>query len=165
MKKRMRTAIIIITTVLVTIIVACEERPLEAGNVDDIVKLIRNGQKKNVRESYGKWAGQCFTDIDYIAFHRGKRPERIARKLKGNRQFMEAVIALKAMPDSERADFIKRCRRPLRLTWAQLGRISREGQTEAGQCAEIDIANAVADTLLELCHLSEDELFTVFKKH
>src|SRR2546426_350937 len=65
----------------------------------------------------------------------------------------------------KRAQFIEECRRPLRLTWSQLGRISREGQTDAGQRAELDIANAIADTAFELCKLTDQELFNVFKEH
>lgn len=146
-------------------VASCEEAPLEAGDINDIVKLIKNAQQQNVRESFGKWEGQCFTDRDYDAFRRSERPQRIARNLKGNRKFICAVIALKAMPEKERVRFIEGCRRPLRPTWAQLGRISREGQTVAGQQAELEIADAVADTALELLKLSHDDLLTLFKKH
>jgi len=139
--------------------------PLKPGDINDIVELIKQSQRENVRESYGEWAGQCFTDEDYQAFTMYNRPQKIASALKGNRKFMEAVLALKAMPEEERNQFVSGCRRPLRPTWAQLGRISPEGQTVAGQRAEIDIANAVADTVLELLKLSYEEIFTVFKKH
>ena len=154
----------IITLTVVLIIASCQEKPLKVGDINDIVELIERLQKKYVRESYGELAHQCFTDIDYQAFTMDKRPQKIAQKLKGNREFMEAVLALKAMPEEERNQFVKRCRRPLRPTWAQLGRISKEGQTVAGQRAEIDIADAVADTVLNLLNLSNEEIFTVFKE-
>jgi len=154
----------IIIFMIVLTIASCQEKPLKAGDINDIVELIERLQKKYVRESYGELAHQCFTDIDYQAFTMDKRPQKIANKLKGNRKFMEAVLALKAMPEEERAQFISGCRRPLRKTWAQIGRISREGQTVAGQRAEIDIANAVADTVLNLLNLSNEEIFTVFKE-
>lgn len=163
--KKLTQATMITLTIAMWTVASCEEAPLEAGDINDIVKAIQKSQKKYVRESYGEWAHQCFTDLDYQAFLQGKRPQLIARNLKGNRKFMEAVIALKAMPEKERVRFIEGCRRPLRPTWAQLGRISREGQTVAGQQAELEIADAVAETVLELLKLSDDEIFTVFKKH
>lgn len=163
--KKLTQATMITLTIAMIMISSCREAPLEAGDINDIVKLLKNAQRQNVRESFGKWDGQCFTDRDYDAFRRSERPQLIARNLTGNRKFICAVIALKAMPDPGRVRFIEDCRRPLRPTWAQLGRISREGQTVAGQQAELEIADAVADTVLELLKLSDDEIFTVFKKH
>ena len=73
-------------------------------------------------------------------------------------------MALKSLPDEEQAPFIEDLRRPLRPTWRQLGRISREGQTEAGQQAELDIANVVADVVWELSKLSNEGIGAIWQR-
>jgi len=163
MQKWIRSALIALTLVVMAVS-SCQKAPLKAGDIHNIEALIKKAQKQYVRESYGEWAHQCFTDLDYQAFIRNQRPQRIARGLKGNRKFMEAVMALKSLPDEEQAPFIEDLRRPLRPTWRQLGRISREGQTEAGQRAELDIANAVADVVWELSKLSNEDIGTMWQR-
>ncbi|MDP6420784.1 MAG: hypothetical protein QF672_05595 [SAR202 cluster bacterium] len=46
--------------------------------------------------------------------------------------------------------------KPLRRTWAELGRVSREGQTEAGQEAERMTATAIVNLVKELVILPQD---------
>jgi len=146
-------------------LVGCTRPYLRPGDPRDVVEAIKRAQENYVRLSYGELAHQCFTEADYQTFVAEQRARKIATGLKGDRKFMEAILALKAKSQPERAQFIEECRRPLRLTWSQLGRISREGQTDAGQRAELDIANAIADTAFELCKLTDQELFNVFKEH
>ena len=152
-----------IATVFVVVMAGCDTRPLGLGDPNDLIKAISRAQKNYVREAQGEMAYQCFTEADYQTFFVSHRAQKIAEELKGDRKFMEAILGLNAKSATEQAQFIAECRRPLRLTWTQLGRISHEGQTDAGQRAELDIANAIADMILELCRLSETDLYRVFK--
>jgi hypothetical protein len=138
---------------------------LKAGDINDIIKLLEQSQKDNVRESYGIEEGKCFTDEDYDKFSENETAKKIVDELKGNRKFIAAVVALKALPKEERDQFIETCRKTYRQTWQEIGRITREGQTEAGQKADKDIAKAVVDTISKLCKLSPEEIRTVFEEH
>lgn len=113
-------------------------------------EIIEEQQKKNVRETHGIWAHQCFTDDDLNQFIQSGQPAKIARSLKGSKRFIAVVSALKKMPSAQRQKLLSSCRRPLRKTWAQLGRISPEGQTEAGQQAERLIADAIVGLVEQL---------------
>jgi len=53
---------------------------------------------------------------------------------------------------------LEACTKPLHPTWAQLGKISPEGQTDAGQKAEIMIATAVVDLVKTLVRLPRSEI-------
>jgi len=136
---------------------ASADAPLKSGNESNVVTAIEIAQKSNVRESCGPEADESFTDADYQEFTARKMPRKIAQSLRSDRKFMEGVLALREKPAAERGAFIQSCRRALRPTWAELGRISCEGQTDAGQAAELDIANAVADMIEELVKLPKEK--------
>jgi hypothetical protein len=70
--------------------------------------------------------------------------------LKRKREFVEIILALKSKNVEERRLLFKSCRKPLRKTWAELGRVDPAGQTIAGQRAELLIANAVVDLAEQL---------------
>lgn len=142
---------------------ACAESPLQPGNVADVSNCIKEAQKKFVRVSMGIYAYECFTDDDFREFKVDKVPQKVAEALRANRRFMEGVIALRAKPEAEREALIKACRRPLRPTWAELGRISPEGQTEAGNAAELDIAKAVADLVEQLVKLPDAKIAELYE--
>jgi hypothetical protein len=144
--------------------VSCGDRAaLQSSNPTNIIEVVQRAQKKNVRASSGEYAYQCFTELDYQAFVREGRAQKIGSRLVRNRTFMEAVLALRQMPESERQRFLEVCRKPLRPTWAQLGRVSSAGQTEAGQQAEWDIANAIVATAAYHCTLSPEEIEAAFQ--
>ena len=111
----------------------------------DLRSIIEAQIKGNVRESYGELAGQNFSDVDLDRFTRDKVPDRIAASLRSDPRFLDAVEKVRAMSPDDRAAYLKRCRQPLRKTWAQLGEITPKGTTEAGQRAEIAIASAITD--------------------
>jgi hypothetical protein len=157
-------SVLLLYLVSALMLTACEETPLKPGNAADLITEIKAAQKKQVRESSGPEAYECFTLADYRAFQEGKVAQKTAEAMKQNRKFMEGVLALGAQADSALAEFIASCRKPLRPTWGQLGRISPEGQTDAGNAAEFDIANAAADLIKELVKLNAEELQQVFRK-
>jgi hypothetical protein len=113
--------------------------------VGDLRSLIRREQMANVRESYGEWAHECFTWVDLNDFKRHGRAAQVADRLRKTREIARIVAALVQVSAQESKRMLETCRRPLRPTWAELGRISKEGQTDAGQQAETMIANAVVE--------------------
>lgn len=112
---------------------------------DTLREIIENQIRDNVRESYGELAGQNFSDADFERFTKDKVPEQIVAILRPNSRFKAAVEKVRAMSAGDREAYLRRCRLPLRKTWAELGEISPKGTTEAGRRAELAIANAIVD--------------------
>jgi len=100
-----------------------------------------------VRESSGTYAYECFTDADYAEFQKNKVAEKTAVELMGKPDMQAAMAALRKLPASDAGKLLEQWRQPLHKTWAELGMISAAGQTEAGQRAEIDIANAIINMI------------------
>ena len=121
------------------------------GAIGAIHEAIMAAQKANVRESSGTDSYECFTGRDYSNFRSAKTADKIAAELLAQREIQAAILTLRKKSVAQREEIVKQWRCPLRKTWAQLGRISREGQTDAGQQAETDIANAVVDAILRCC--------------
>jgi beta-glucanase (GH16 family) len=118
-------------------------RVRSAVQPEDLVGIIKKQQGANVRVSYGEWAGQNFSDLDLERFIRVKMATRIANRLKSDQRFLKVVHAIEKMPENEMKDLLTRCLTISRPTWAELGRISSRGQTDAGQTAELLIGEAI----------------------
>jgi hypothetical protein len=123
-----------------------------------LLETVKEQQRRNVRESFGELSGQCFTDADLQKFIDAKRPAKIAEDLKTDKSFLAAVLALRNLAPPDRQRILDSAAKPLRPTWTELGRISREGQTEAGQRAEVLIAEAIVAQARALMALPEAEL-------
>lgn len=145
----MRLVLLRLVVFLVTagMLIACLHSAALAGEVrgGDLRAIIENQIRDHVRESYGELAGQNFSDVDLDRFTRDKVPEQIVAMLQTNSRFLAAVDKVRAMSPEDRAAYLKRCRLPLRKTWAEQGEISRKGTTEAGEKAELAISNAIVD--------------------
>ncbi len=128
-------------------VMACGHWGVSAGEAHgpDLRAIIDDQIRTYVRESFGELAGQNFSDADYDRFMREKVPDQIVAQLKTNSRFLTAVANARALSQNDREAYLKRCRLPLRKTWAELGGISPKGTTEAGQRAETAIANAITD--------------------
>ncbi len=113
-------------------------------------EIIEDQIRKNVRESYGELAGENFSWDDLEQFHRNKVPEKIGNLLRASVRFRAAVDEVRSMVAADRDSYLRRCRLPLRRTWAELGKISPRGTTEAGQIAEAEIAKVAVDQALEM---------------
>jgi len=129
---------------------------------EKLISIIQEQQRKNVKESWGELAHQCFTDDDLARFVQNRRIEQITESLKRNPEFLDVVLAIRQMEPSERKKLLISADKPLRPTWAELGRISREGQTEAGQKAEKMIATAIVKLVKELVNMSEAEFLALY---
>jgi len=134
----------------------CAQTPAQTRTT--LSDLIKEQQRNNVRESYGVWAQECFTWIDLKEFTSEHKPARIADGLKHTQDFVNVVLIIKAMPQDRQQALLKAARRPLRPTWAEIGEISRKGQTDAGQEAERLIANAIVDSVADLIRLPALEI-------
>ena len=124
---------------------------LRPGDINAIPRAIREAQRIHVKESWGEQAGECFAEEDYQLFKRERRAEKIAAEVVRLPEVRAAILTLQSTPEQERRRISDTWRKPLRKTWADLGRITREGQTEAGQRAELDIANAIVNLVLKQC--------------
>ena len=144
---RLRALFSFVLILTAGMLIACGHWPVSAGQAHgaDLRSIIDDQIRGHVRESYGELGGQNFSDADYERFTREKVPDQVVAQLKTNSRFLAAVETVRAMSPADRDAYLKKCRLPMRKTWAQLGEISPKGTTEAGQRAEIDLANAIAD--------------------
>jgi hypothetical protein len=108
-----------------------------------LITLIKSVQSKYVRESFGTRADQCFTDDDLATFHKNKTVEKIVKDLSGSTRMNAILSELKSIPVVQREEVLDKASSTFKPTWAQLGKIDRAGQTEAGQTAEREIAEAI----------------------
>jgi hypothetical protein len=111
----------------------------------DLRSIIIEQIRTHVRESYGEFAGENFSDEDLRDFEARKVPSQIVTDLKTNNLFLNAVEKVRAKAPGERAEYLKKCQQPWRPTWAEQGRIDRNGTTDAGRQAELEIAGAITD--------------------
>jgi hypothetical protein len=112
-----------------------------------LVSFIKAIQKENVRESYGTYHGECFSDEDYDAFVAGNRAEQIAVKAATTEEFKTIAACLAGLSNADREKVFATASDTARPTWAQQGKINSDGQTEAGQKAERLIAGAIVKHL------------------
>jgi hypothetical protein len=129
---------------------------------EQIISIIQEQQRKNVKESWGELAQQGFTDDDLNRFVQTRTTERITDSLKRDPRFLDVVLAIRKMEPSKRSALLISAEKPLRPTWAELGRISSEGQTEAGQKVERMIATAIINFVKELVKIPDDKFVDFF---
>ena len=105
--------------------------PSANAKPEKLISIIQEQQRKNVKESWGELAHQCFTDDDLARFVRTKTTERITDSLKRDPRFLDVVLAIRKMEPGKRLALLTSAEKPLRPTWAELGKISREGADES----------------------------------
>jgi hypothetical protein len=129
------------------LLVSCNHFTVSADEVrgSDLRAIIENQIRDHVRESYGEFAGQNFSDDDLERFNKENVTQQVVGVLRNSKVFLAAVDRVRALSPDDRASYLRRCRQPLRKTWAELGEISPKGTTEAGQKAEIALANAITN--------------------
>jgi hypothetical protein len=113
--------------------------------------LIAEQQKKYIRPSFNEY--DCFTEVDYQRFVADRQPAKIAAELQRCSKRFQAVVALiTELPKDEQPKLLNSCRKPLRPTWREMGRISStgDGNTEAGNLAERNVADAIADLVEQI---------------
>ncbi len=134
---------------VVTSITRCQSPAESQVKARQIISIIQNLQRDKVKESWGELAYQAFTDDDLDKFYRDKVTDSIKQGLSKDNNFQEVVAAIGCLSPDSRLVLLTEAKKPLHRTWAEMGKISREGQTDAGQTAELVIASAVVE-LVEL---------------
>jgi hypothetical protein len=125
---------------------------------EELLVVIKSQQQSEVKESYGEYRGQNFSDEDLKAFKEKNTPQAVAERLRRDGHFIDVVLAIKRMEPGARQQLLGVGVQTYRKTWAELGRMSREGQTEAGQEADRLIAKAIVDLVKELYNLPVEKL-------
>ena len=121
-----------------------------AKSVDALIELIRYAQKQNVRESWGEKAYESFTDQDLDKFHDADIPKKIVQELRRDKKFIAVLQSLKSLNRQQREELLDRAASTYKPTWAQIAKIDRRGQTDAGQQAEKEIAAAITALTREM---------------
>jgi len=142
------TSILSITPAHSQIIVP--SKPALSSEAASIIDIIKAKQKLYVRESWGERASECFTNDDLERFHNSQTVKKIVDNLRKDKTFLSAIQALKALSPKQRDELLEKAASTYKPTWAQLGKIDRSGQTDAGQQAEKEIAAAVSGLCREL---------------
>ncbi|MCB9292071.1 MAG: toxin-antitoxin system YwqK family antitoxin [Lewinellaceae bacterium] len=122
------------------------------------IKTIREKQSRYVGQSCGTWAYECFTDQDYKRFNAQNMPAVVRSELLAEPAFASLALSIKRLPAGVWPQLRQRGLSTFKPTWAQLGRISCEGQTEAGQVAEKRVAQAVVRAAEEMSQKPEKAL-------
>jgi ribosomal protein S18 len=123
-----------------------------------LIIIIKREQHDNVRESYGEQRGQNFSEEDFARFVKEGKVADITVHLKTDREFLDVVLAIKRMPASDRQKLLDKGSSTHKQTWSEIGKISPEGQTDAGQKAERKIAEAIVNLVKELSSLSDEAI-------
>jgi|GEM_PF-3549005 hypothetical protein len=131
--------------------------------LDKIIDIIKEQQTIFVKESYGENANQCFTDIDLQKFMAKEVPNTIRNNLQKSNEYLAIVIALKNMDPVKRQQLLSNAQNTFKPTWGEMGRISREGQTDAGQSAEKLIAASIVDLTKNLMSKTKEELVSMMQ--
>lgn len=110
-----------------------------------LLDIVKTAQETHVKASWGELAGQSFTDADLQAFQSRGRAQIIAAGIAETQQFQSVVRALRSLDQLAQQKLLESARQPLHPTWQEMGYISRDGQTDAGQMAERLIAAEIVD--------------------
>lgn len=157
MNSLFRNALVTLMVVLATFVstqvaaqVVLPSNVTSTKSADALIDLIRSVQKQNVRESWGEKASECFTDLDLVKFHDADIPKRVVQELRTDMNFIAIVQSLKSLNTQQRQELLDRAASTYKPTWAQIGKIDRRGQTDAGQQAEKEIAAAITALVKEM---------------
>jgi hypothetical protein len=123
--------------------------------------IIKNLQRQNVKTSYTE--NNCFTAENLNSFKKSKKQDQIVADLMNDNVFIELIISIKCMTPIDRQALLERCSKIAKPTWGDLGKISSEGQTDAGNEAELLISKAIVTKIKEMMNLSLDEIKRYYK--
>ncbi|NQU22131.1 MAG: hypothetical protein HQ567_12680 [Candidatus Nealsonbacteria bacterium] len=124
-------------------------RPAKTYKNHALLRLIKDQQRLHVGDSWGQYDYQCFDFVDHQRFLQSV-PADMTRHLRKDEQFLDLVVQIKKMQAPEREALLRQALRTFRPTWAENGRISRDGQTVAGQHAERLVAQMIVDLVKSL---------------
>ncbi len=114
---------------------------------EKIIDIIKEQQALYVKNSDGIYANQCFTDSDLVRFNAKGILVIVGENLRKSGEFHSVALVINKMNTVDRQKLLLRAQNTFKPTWAELGKISSEGQTDAGQTAEKLIAQAIVDLI------------------
>ncbi len=128
---------------------------------DRLIEIIKELQKEFVRESYGVYDGQNFTDEDLNDFINRKKTDEIEKRLKSSNDFAATIAVIREMPPAEQEKLLNMARQTYKETWGQKGLdpavtppdTLRKYQTDAGQEAEKMIAKTVVNLATKMIEI------------
>lgn len=132
--------------------------PTPTVSPDELLEIIKSAQRPEVRESFGVYKGENFDEDMLKEFKKQNVPQLVTERLKHNSYFIDVVLAIKQMRPGAREKLLSEGMRTYKKTWKELGKISPEGQTDAGQEAERLIAQAIVDLVKELYTMPTEKL-------
>lgn len=112
---------------------------------EELIKIIEDQQRGHVKQSCGEFGYQNFGQRDLDEFKKKEVSKQIKDELKQNGEFKEVLLAIKRLSPGDQQKLFEQASGTYQRTWAELGKISCEGQTEAGQEAEKIIAGSIVD--------------------
>jgi len=131
---------------------------IDPSKLEDIIK---SKHSQYVKTSYNE--SNCFTDVDLEKFRNNRIPNQIVADLMKNNAFIDLIISIKGMSPTERQELLERCSKIAKLTWVDLGKVSPNGQTVAGNQAELLISEAIVNKIQSMMSLSVEEIKKKYK--
>ncbi|MCB1858364.1 MAG: hypothetical protein KDI63_08830 [Gammaproteobacteria bacterium] len=151
------TCLAIVLTLLMTSAMAQQDILIEDKISDDeikveVVALVLEKQDEYVKDSINQY--NCFTEEDYKRFRSSNTITKIVEELKKDEYFLGLVAGTVKLSPIKRHKIYREAKKTYKKTWAELGKISPEGQTDAGSEAEKEISSAISKLLKDLVEAS-----------
>jgi len=127
-----------------------------------LVDIIKEQQRQYVKASYTE--NNCFSVENLESFKKEKKQDQIVANLMHENSFIDLIISIKNMLPTDKQALLNECSKTARPTWGELGKISSEGQTDAGKEAETLIANAIVDQVKKTSELSLEKIEKLYDK-
>ncbi len=114
-----------------------------------LITIIQEQQDRFVEKSWGESAPECFTWNNLKRFKQENTIPQVQTNLRRSGKFSDLVDMLAQLPETRRNDVFQEGRDTFKETWEKIGKVTIEGQTDAGQQAEKMIAEAVVELARE----------------
>ncbi len=134
------------------------EQETEKIDPYELIKIIKEKQSRHVKQSYGTQAYESFTENDLKRFEEANIPLKIKRELKKDSRFLNIILSIKKLSPSGRQELVELAFSTYKRTWGEIGRISKDGQTDAGQLAEKMVSMEITNLVIELTKKSNEEI-------
>jgi hypothetical protein len=112
---------------------------------ESIIELIKNQQNANVKISVND--NNCFTMDDYNRFVNNGVPVQIVTNLNNESSYKRLKKEFRSLKANEQMEIKEKASKTYKLTWTEIGKISKEGQTDVGQKAEKIISDAIMNDI------------------
>ena len=126
-----------------------------------LVDIIKEQQRQHVKASYTEQ--NCFSVENLESFKKEKKQDQIVAGLMRENSFIDLMISIQNMSPTDKQTLLDECSKTAKPTWGELGKVSSEGQTDAGREAEALIANAIVSQVKKISGLSVEEIKKLYQ--